>query len=227
MLGLDSHNFDCGSHAPRRNRIAGNEPAAPDRDNKHVEIADLVEHFQRDGALPGDDGRIVVGMNEDALPFGNDGVDAVLAFGQRFCAWLPADIAMTPRRRSSSLNAESFTNAPRSLNEFVTCRFSYLTKTSAPVRPESFGAASIGVRSAAPASIRRAVSTSARVIVIDCLRVPAQLRSSHARSGAARRAILPGAMIGSTGRVRANQLSGNLAGDQPGRWRCRRRCLIP
>jgi len=128
-------------------------------------------------------------MNEHASPFGNDGVDAVLAFGQRFCAWLPADIAMTPRRRSSSLNAESFTNAPRSLNEFVTCRFSYLTKTSAPVRPESFGAASIGVRSAAPASMRRAVSTSARVIVIDRLRVPAQLRSSQRAVGRAAQGV--------------------------------------
>ena len=38
-------------------------------------------------------------------------------------------------------------SAPRSLNELVTCRFSYLTNTCAPVSAESFGAGSIGVRS--------------------------------------------------------------------------------
>ena len=53
--------------------------------------------------------------------------------------------------RSASLSDASLTSAPRSLNELVTWRFSYLTKTSAPVSADSFGAGSIGVRSTAPA----------------------------------------------------------------------------
>src|SRR5213075_3248200 len=49
----------------------------------------------------------------------------------------------------------------RSLNELVTWRFSYLTKTSAPVSADSRGAGSIGVRSTWPAMTRRAASMSA------------------------------------------------------------------
>src|ERR1700751_1756556 len=44
--------------------------------------------------------------------------------------------------------------------------FSYLTNTSAPVRAESLGAGSMGVRSTAPARMRWAACTSASVIVI-------------------------------------------------------------
>src|SRR5580704_9465066 len=72
-------------------------------------------------------------------------------------------MAITPRRRSPSLSAASFTHAPRSLKALVTCRFSYLTKTSAPVRAESGGAGNVGVRSTCPAITRRAASISASV----------------------------------------------------------------
>src|SRR5215470_13471361 len=72
---------------------------------------------------------------------------------------------MTPRLRSASVNDASFTNAPRSLNEFVTCRFSYLTKISAPVAAVRFGAGSIGVRSTCPSITRRATLISSSVTV--------------------------------------------------------------
>ena len=72
-------------------------------------------------------------------------------------------MAMTPRRRSAVAERGELDHAPRSLNELVTCRFSYLTKTSAPVRAESFGAGSMGVRSTCPAMTRRAASISASV----------------------------------------------------------------
>src|ERR1041385_6762657 len=74
-------------------------------------------------------------------------------------------MAMTPRARSSADSEASLVRAPRSLNELVTCRFSYLTNTSAPVSADSLGAGSIGVRSTWPAMIRRAASISARVTV--------------------------------------------------------------
>src|SRR5262249_2598492 len=93
-------------------------------------------------------------------------------------AWLPADIAMTPRARAKGSSEASLLSAPRSLNELVTCRFSYLTWTSAPVSAESFGAGSIGVRSTAPASVRRAASTSAMVTP----RSPANGRASCAKT---------------------------------------------
>src|ERR1041385_5641987 len=70
-------------------------------------------------------------------------------------------MAITPHCRSASVSEASLTRAPRSLNELVTWRFSYLTNTSAPVRAESLGAGSIGVRSTWPARTGRAASTSA------------------------------------------------------------------
>src|SRR5262249_45504947 len=82
------------------------------------------------------------------------------------CAWLPADMAITPRARSASESEISLLNAPRSLNELVTCRFSYLTCTEAPVSAESLGAASIGERATWPAMARRAASMSANVMLI-------------------------------------------------------------
>src|SRR6185295_4057462 len=74
-------------------------------------------------------------------------------------------MAMTPRARSAADSEASLARAPRSLNELVTWRFSYLTKTSAPVSADSRGAGSIGVRSTWPAITRRAASMSARVTV--------------------------------------------------------------
>src|SRR6516164_8682138 len=81
-------------------------------------------------------------------------------------AWLPADIAITPCARSNSPSDASLLKAPRSLNECVTCRFSYFTNTSAPVRADSLGAGSMGVRSTCPAMVRRASSTSAIVTLM-------------------------------------------------------------
>ena len=53
---------------------------------------------------------------------------------------------MIPCERACSPSEASLLKAPRSLKELVTCRFSYFTNTSAPVRSESFGAGSMGVR---------------------------------------------------------------------------------
>src|ERR1700694_4377995 len=72
-------------------------------------------------------------------------------------------MAMTPRARWDAVSDDSLLSAPRSLNEFVTCRFSYLTSTEAPVSAESLGAGSVGVCSTWPAIGRRAASMSASV----------------------------------------------------------------
>src|SRR2546422_10427328 len=75
-------------------------------------------------------------------------------------------MAITPRARSASDSEISLLNAPRSLNELVTCKFSYLTCTEAPVSAESLGAASIGERAIWPVMARRAASMSANVMLI-------------------------------------------------------------
>src|SRR5215469_11187118 len=69
-------------------------------------------------------------------------------------------MAITPWARAASVRLHSLVKAPRSLNEFVTWRFSYLTWISAPLRAESRGAGRTGVRNTAPAIVRRARSMS-------------------------------------------------------------------
>src|SRR6516164_6719854 len=88
-------------------------------------------------------------------------------------------MAITPCARSSSPRDASLLKAPRSLKELVTCRFSYFTKTSAPVKAESLGAGSIGVRSTCPAMVRRARSMSAIVTFMWAL---PQTRSGYYRT---------------------------------------------
>src|SRR3954452_23066602 len=75
-------------------------------------------------------------------------------------------MAITPRARSFAVSVASLLTAPRSLNELVTCRFSYLTHTCAPVSAESLGAGSIGVRKTCAPMVRRAASMSASVTII-------------------------------------------------------------
>src|SRR5262245_10693639 len=99
-------------------------------------------------------------------------------------------MAITPRLRSAAVSAVSLVSAPRSLNELVTCRFSYLTNTSAPVNADSRGAGSIGVRSTWPAMVRRAswISASVTVKVESAL---TRLPYSRFRGAAATRAGWP------------------------------------
>src|SRR5262249_5900567 len=96
-------------------------------------------------------------------------------------------MAMTPRSRAAAGSDASLLRAPRSLNELVTWRFSYLTNTSAPVRAESLGAASMGVRSTFPAIVRRAASMSAMVTLMSsasCLRAhPAIVATARRHCG--------------------------------------------
>src|ERR1700730_12383321 len=98
---------------------------------------------------------------------------------------------MTPRPRADAESDDSLLSAPRSLNEFVTCRFSYLTITEAPVSAESLGAGSNGVCSTWPAMVRRAASMSD--IVTFMAQAPHHRQASRKAGGhplASRRCIL-------------------------------------
>src|SRR5487761_2158340 len=79
-------------------------------------------------------------------------------------AWLPADIAITPRARSSAVSSVSRLAAPRSLNAPVTWRLSSLSATSAPAARETASETKVGVRSTAPSMRAAASRTSASVI---------------------------------------------------------------
>ena len=68
----------------------------------------------------------------------------------------------------AGVSDRSLTSAPRSLNEAVACRFSYLTKTSAPVSADSRGAGRNGVFRTTPVDQAAAASRmSARVGIIE------------------------------------------------------------
>ena len=166
MISID------GLDAARRDRVAGNQAAAADRHDQHVEVGRVLQHFERDRALAGDDVRIVVGMDPDEAParlrwprravlrlshrlavqhhasrhrpsvasiFTKGvvtGITMVAGMPSRGRDRRPPGHGCRPTSRSRrggarrAESAASFTQAPRSLNELVTCRFSYLTKTS-------------------------------------------------------------------------------------------------
>ncbi len=76
------------------------------------------------------------------------------------CAWLPAEIVITPRLFSSSPSADSVLRTPRTLNEPVRWKSSAFRCASAPSRSESVAERSSGVRWTRPWMTRCARSTS-------------------------------------------------------------------
>src|SRR6516165_2352706 len=80
-------------------------------------------------------------------------------------AWLPADIATTPRAFSSGVSRAMRLAAPRSLKAPVAWRCSYFMYTSAPVRREMPSARKKGERSTAPFMRAAAACTSSKLII--------------------------------------------------------------
>src|SRR5437762_10270509 len=102
-----------------------------------------------------------------------DGISRSFAACATPCAWLPDEKATTPRARLSGAIEESLLKATRNLNDPVRCNVSALRKTRAPVAASSTGEETSGVRSATPASLCAAASTSAEVggatVDLDCV----------------------------------------------------------
>ena len=82
--GLDADDIDCRIDRLGRDGAAGNQPAAADRDHQHIETGHLFEDFQRDRALPGDDARVVIGVDLDEAVIRNEFFDTRLGFADRF-----------------------------------------------------------------------------------------------------------------------------------------------
>ena len=78
------------------------------------------------------------------------------------CAWLPAEIEITPRAFSSGESDASLLKTPRGLNEPVRWKSSALRKTSAPVSPDSVRELNVGVRWTRSPMTARAARTSSR-----------------------------------------------------------------
>ncbi len=76
------------------------------------------------------------------------------------CAWLPAEIAITPRRRSSSVSAATRLNAPRALNAPTRWNSSAFSQTGAPTISDSVLDDSTGVSWTSPRTVSRAALTS-------------------------------------------------------------------
>ena len=62
--GLDADDLDAGLEVPGRDGTAGDQAAATDRHHQHVKLGRGLEQLEPDRALAGDDGGIVVGVDE-------------------------------------------------------------------------------------------------------------------------------------------------------------------
>ena len=71
------------SFGARGDGVAGDKTAAADRDDERLEIGRVLQHFQRNGALAGDDVRIVVRMHPDQIALGGDRLGPCLRFHKR------------------------------------------------------------------------------------------------------------------------------------------------
>ena len=67
-----------------RHRNSGNQPAAADRNDQHLEIGHVFEHFQRDRALAGDDVLVVVRMHPGQIALVRHGFGARLRLRDAF-----------------------------------------------------------------------------------------------------------------------------------------------
>src|SRR4051812_40218492 len=122
------------------------------------------------------------------------------------CAWLPAEIEITPAPRSSADSAARFVSTPRGLKEPVRWRSSALSDVSAPIRFESVAELSTGVRWRRPPIASRAWSTSSSVTGT----VTAMARS-YERSPGPRRLTLRGERRHAPGPARRHRRSAALA----------------
>ncbi len=86
-------------------------------------------------------------------------------------AWLPADMAMTPRRRSSALSNASRFAAPRSLKAPVACRLSSLSvDLGARGARERVGGQGRGAQTPAMRAAAASTSASAKPLLCDTYR---------------------------------------------------------
>src|SRR6185369_8932788 len=65
LLALDADDTHGGLERLESHRHASGQPAASHGDHHRLEVGDLVHQLEGNGALAGDDARVVEGMNED------------------------------------------------------------------------------------------------------------------------------------------------------------------
>ena len=79
--GFHADDLDLRLHRARGDGVARNQAAAADRDHQHIEIGSLLEHLERDGALPGNDARVVIRMDQREPALGLHAFAARLRLG--------------------------------------------------------------------------------------------------------------------------------------------------
>ena len=81
---FDADDFDARPDRMRGDRVARDQTAAADRHDQDIEIRHVFEHFQCDGALPGNNVAVVVGMNPNELALIRQRFGPCLRLEQRF-----------------------------------------------------------------------------------------------------------------------------------------------
>ena len=64
LAHLNPHQLDVGAQRLGRCGHAGHQPAAPHGHHQRVDVRLIGQHLQRDRALPGDDGLVVIGVHQ-------------------------------------------------------------------------------------------------------------------------------------------------------------------
>jgi hypothetical protein len=82
--GLGANDLHRRLHRARRDGAACDQPAAADRDHQGIEVEDVLQHLERDGALPRDDQRIVIGVHEGEPALARDALGAHLRLRHAF-----------------------------------------------------------------------------------------------------------------------------------------------
>ncbi len=78
--GLRADDLDRRFDRARRDRVAGDEAAPADREDQEIEVGGILQHLERDGALPCDHQRIVIGVHEGEPARLGDRLGADLGF---------------------------------------------------------------------------------------------------------------------------------------------------
>ena len=86
MLRLDADHLDLRLQRSHRLRDPGDHAAAADRHHDRVDIRDLLQDFERDSALPGDDRGVIVAMDIREAPLFGERIGMGTSLG-RLSPW--------------------------------------------------------------------------------------------------------------------------------------------
>ena len=84
VFDLDAEHFEFRAQRAGDHGAAGEQAAAAGGGDQHVKVRHVLQHFQRHGTLAGDDGGVVIGVEEEQTVFVGEFMRVGSGFGQGF-----------------------------------------------------------------------------------------------------------------------------------------------